>query len=134
MDRKNSKKKLASRISIHTNVRTDIVEEILDGFIDIVVEDVVNKGEFVLTELFTITSKEWKSSTYEKKPHRRLVIKISHRINELWKMRHNIFNGSTEVINRNNWKQIYYDNAKRYDKNSTEVLDENNPFLSDDDE
>lgn len=127
-----TKRQIISEVSKHTNIRKDAVELILDGFTDIAVEEIVNKGEFRYNDLFTITSKDWnKSYTInggnEVGQQSRLIIKLSAKIRELWKLRFNHFDGSSKVINRNNWRVVFKNfSGKR--KPSSKAVD-NNPLL-----
>lgn len=105
-----TRRELISKISQHTNIRKDAVEQVIDGLIDVAVEEIVNDGEFNLIELFSVTSKEWKKSysinNSKDVPSRpRLIIKISRRVRDLWKLRIDMFNGEKGVITKDNWRE-----------------------------
>lgn len=139
-DRKYPKRDLVKAVSEHTNIRADIVEIILDGFVDVAVEDLMNKGEFSLQSLFNVKSHDWGEYTFGdgqvSPPKKRLKIRLAHKLHELWKIKEKFFKDSPYAINRHNWKDIYRDystkRAKKVDKKESEELGYENPFLQDD--
>lgn len=104
-----TRRELIAKISQHTNIRKDAVEQVVDGLIDVAVEEIVNDGEFNIIELFSITSKDWNKSysinNSKEVPSRpRLIIKLSRRVRDLWKMRIDMFKGEKGVITKDNWR------------------------------
>lgn len=104
-----TKRELISKVSQHTNFRKDVVEEIIDGLVDVAAEEIVNKGEFSIFEFISITSKKWSKSysinNNESVPSRpRLVIKVSERLRNLWKFRLDELDGEQGVITKDNWR------------------------------
>lgn len=106
-----TKRELISKIAQHTDYRKDVVEEIIDGFVDVAAEEIVNKGEFGMLDFFTITPKEWTKSytinNNEEVPQRpRLIIRVSERLRNLWKFRIDSLNGEQGVITKDNWREV----------------------------
>lgn len=104
-----TRRELISKISQHTNIRKDAVEEVVNGLVDVAVEEIINDGEFNIIELFSITSKDWKKSYSingeTEVPNRpRLIIKLSRRVRDLWKMRIDVLKGEKGVITKDNWR------------------------------
>ena len=133
--------KTIRKISIHPNIRQDIVEHIMKSAVDVIVVEIVNSGKFNFLDLFNIKSKEWKGYSLAGKKvedHQRLSVTLSKTIKELWKIRFQEFNGDNTVINEDNWRTIYKTYmTKRKPSQKSKNADENeifNPFLDDDDE
>jgi len=141
------------KISEHSNIRQDVVEMIVNSMLDVMVEEIINEGKFSFLGLIHIKSKEWKGYSFGKGQkidnHQRLTISLSKHLKELWKIRFNQFNGEKDVIDRNNWRDIYKeyglkprnrkskDNQLTSEKSNnepTEKTDPYNPFLHDDEE
>lgn len=94
---------IVKEVAEHTNLRQDIVAEVLSGFVDVATEKIVNEKSFNILGLITVQSKQWKSvkiGDFEKEPHERLTVKISWRIRELKKLAQKDGN----KINRFNWQ------------------------------
>lgn len=103
------------KISEHSGIRQDVVEIIINSMVDVMIDEIVNKGKFSFLGLFHIKAKEWKGYSFgdEKNEnkvdnHSRLTISMSKRIRQLWKIRFDKFDGDTETITKDNWKEIYY--------------------------
>lgn len=133
------KRELIKKISQHTDIRADVVAIILDGFIDVVIEEIVNEGEFGLRQLFEVSSAEWGSYSINSKhkvaKHRRLKISLSHAVRELWKARFSEFNGEKGHITKDNWQEVLRSRRKptSSSKNTaTTKNDDYNPFIDDD--
>lgn len=135
-----TRRKLASRISIETDIRQDIVEQVLEGLTKVATEEIVETGDFKMSGLFTITTTEWKRGYvvggHNVAPHKRLIIKLSTRIRQLWKQRDNEIPNTNKTINKN--RPIFVNNEKDVsntvpDNNASnnDLLDE---FLNDDDD
>lgn len=136
------RKSLIQRVSKHTDIRTDVVEIILNGFIDIAVEDIVNEGSFGIRQLFEISSAEWNgyaiNSSEIVPKHVRLKIKLSRAVRELWKARFSDFDGAKGAITKDNWKTILRNRNSRIanarsTRKQSEQDDNYNPFIDDDD-
>ena len=134
------KRELIKKISQHTDIRADVVAIILDGFIDVVIEEIVNEGDFGLRQLFEVSSAEWGSYSINSKhkvaKHTRLKISLSYAVRELWKARFSEFNGEKGHITKDNWRDILRSRRKPVSsgKNSAKINDDDyNPFIDDDD-
>lgn len=147
-----TRRELISKVSQHTNIRNDAVEQVINGLVDVAVEEIINDGEFNIIELFSVTSKEWNKSysinNAEEVPSRpRLIIKISKRLRELWKFRIDILKGEKGVITKDNWRDAHKHllkqekSLKRANKSSADKeqpkveapkTEDYNPFLDDD--
>lgn len=117
-----NKRKFIQRIAEHTNIRTDVVEIILNGIIDVGIEEIVNTGELQIRQLFDVSSAEWGGyniGAQKVKSHSRLKITLSNTVRELWKTRHNTYNGDTVSITKDNWREILKN--KRAPKNSKQL-------------
>lgn len=133
------KRELAKNISHHTDIRLDVVEIILNGAIDVIMEEIVNEGEFEIKQLFTVSNAEWGSYTIngtQKVPkHFRLKIALNRAVKTLWKTRHSRFNGEKGHITKDNWRDILRSTQPENSKKVVENLEDNyNPFLDDDED
>ena len=52
---------LIDEIADHANIRRDVVEDVLDGFYDIMVERLINEREFLIKEILSIRAVESKN-------------------------------------------------------------------------
>lgn len=117
---------LISRISKHTDIRSDVVEEVLEGFLDVAVEEIIEKGEFGFKDLFSISSHAWgEYSIGDKKieSHSRLKIRISTKIRNLWKLKNSSEEYSKNYITKDNWKNVYkyfFTDGNEYKKDQNE--------------
>lgn len=133
--------KTIRKISIHSGIRQDVVEHIMKSAVDVIMVEIVNKGNFNFLGLFNIRSKDWKGYSLgnkEIKDHKRLSVTLSKQLKEMWKIRFEKFDGDDTVIDENNWRTIY----KTYmTKRTVRINPENqaeqesfNPLLDDEDE
>lgn len=111
-----SRRKLASKISQDTDIRVDVVEEVLVSFTGIMIEELVNKGFFKMRSLFTIEGKQWgetKTLNGDIIPSRkRFTVKLSPYLKDLYKLKQQ----TPEIkINKDNWQKIA---REKYNKNS----------------
>lgn len=146
------KGKFIRKVSEHSNIRQDVVEMIVEAMIDVMVDEIVNTGKFSFLGLFHVKSKSWKGYSFGEgrsvKDHERLSITLSKHLKELWKIRFDKFDGADDVIDKNNWRDVYrtyglkprtkkVDDKKPSDSASQSDNSEPvayNPFLDDDDE
>lgn len=153
-DKSITRKEFIEKVSIHTDFRGDIVEMILDGITDVIIEEIVNNGKFSLKQLFFVTSAEWRAYKItegaEIPKTVRLRVALSETIRELWKIRHSVFGGDKDKITKDNWREVFASHRKIYpsrmkagDKGAEEhhsvpsnndLPETYNPFLDDDDE
>lgn len=52
---------LVDEIADHANIRRDVVEDVLDGFYDIMVERLINEREFLIKEILSVRAVETKN-------------------------------------------------------------------------
>lgn len=147
MRKRRSKRDLVQRVARHVNIRVDVVEDVLNGLIDVSMEEVVNKGEFGISDLFMVEARDWAGykvgdSVVPSRP--RLVVTLAKKVKALWKFRWDVLDGETGIINKDNWRDVpIYEKSKNISKNSTRkpsaasirnIQNEDyNPFLDDDD-
>ena len=138
MSQPNRKKRdFIKRVSHHTNIRADVVEIILEGIIDVAIEEIVNSGEFNLRQLLEVSSAEWGGYSIgdqEVKSHRRLKITLSSSVRELWKARFSDFGGSIGKITKDNWRDILRNRRNNGSSSSKKRKQESldyNPFIDD---
>lgn len=122
-----TKRELISKVSQHTKLNNAAVELVIEGLIDVAVEEIVNKGEFSIIELFSVTSKDWNKSYSingnEKVPSRpRLIVKLSRRLRHLWKIRLDDLDGATDVITKDNWREVNKATVKKKTPTQTKSL------------
>lgn len=121
-------------------LREDVVEEVLDRFVDIAIEEIVNKGEFRVHRLLSVSVSDYKAYRAGKgdvPAHQRLRVRLSDGIHSLFKLRMGKFNGDTSTITRDNWRDFLGSNLqkkrtlnKALSPNSNEDL--YNPLLDED--
>lgn len=139
MSKPNRKKRdFIKRVSHHTNIRADVVEMILDGIVDVAIEDIVNTGEFGLRQLFDVSAAEWGGyniGDQKVNSHLRLKITLSSTVRDLWKARFSDFGGAVGRITKDNWREVLRGRRRGVsvtNKAIAEVDPNYNPFLDDD--
>lgn|SRR5699024_711427 len=133
------RREVISEISKEADVRIDVVEDVLEAFGNIAIEEIANKGSFSIKSVLSVTSSEWGAYTagkdYKVPKHRRLLVRISRPLRELHKRK--VANPDLEIT-RNNWREVLGDWLKPNQKTETQQkqTDPNdyNPFLDDDDD
>lgn len=146
------KGKFIRKVSEHSNIRQDVVEMIVEAMIDVMVDEIVNTGKFSFLGLFHVKSKSWKGYSFGEgrtvQDHERLSISLSKHLKELWKIRFDKFDGADDVIDKNNWRDVYREyglrpRTKKTDDEKAFTTAQHpdvsepvsfNPFLDDDDE
>lgn len=134
------REQLVKRIAKDLYLREDVVADVLDRFVDIAVEEIVNRGEFKLTRLFSVSSVAYKGYESGKgyvAPHERLKVRLSHGVSRLFQLRQKAYGGSTEVIDRDNWREILAEEApvrapKTAAESAAPTADDFNPLLDED--
>ena len=131
---------IVRQISKDLYLREDIVEEVLDRFVDIAVDEIVNTGEFRIHRLLSVSTADYKAYQAGKgtvPAHKRLKIRLSDGVNRLFKHRMNKLDGAVGVINRDTWRDFLSEEVSKRDS-TPEVLENNinedlyNPLLDDD--
>lgn len=94
-------------VSRQSGIRRDVVKDVLDAFVDVAVEKVVNYGSFRIKNLVSIYATSWRSyvsgSGHTIPPHNRLVARLSSNLRDLFKMKEI---DSSTTIDRDNWRDI----------------------------
>lgn len=132
--------KLVKQIARDLYLREDVVADVLDRFVDVAIEEIVNTGEFKLTRFLSVSSVDYKGYESGKgyvEPHQRLKIRLSHGISRLFQLRQKRFGGSTEAITRDNWREVLAEEspvapATKPQEKLTSSEDFFNPLLDDD--
>lgn len=89
-----TKRDFITAVSKRSNLRKDVVEDVLQAVVDISIEEIVNNGEFVMKDLFSISSKEWKAYSLagrEVPAQKRLKIRLSEKLKSFWKLKNEIY-------------------------------------------
>lgn len=143
------KVELVKQISEETHIRQEVVSIVIDKFIDISIEEIVNNKNFPLRGFFLLSPYKVKGGFVgingEISPEQQRVrLKMSKNISTLYKLQNNEFSGSPYFVNRDNWKgalkwSLSRTKPQRNNKNNQVILETNNnvdynPFLDDDDE
>ena len=131
------KELLVRRIAKDLFLREDVVEEVLDRFMDLAVEEIVTEGEFKLHRLFSVGSVAYKAYEAGKgtvPAHRRLRIRLSEGVQYLFKARQA---NPNLVVTADNWRQLLTDRSTP-EKAEAEPLDSSqagdlyNPLIDED--
>lgn len=133
---------LIDEISRHCDVRIDVVREVMDAFVDVAVEQIVNNGKFTVPRLFRVkrflhSGSDSQALGLKEVPERyRLSVSLSGTLRNIAKRAQDY---PDLVIDRNNWRD-YWKNTSQFKKRSTSRNDESNQdelfeaFLGEDDE
>ena len=119
---------LVDDVAAHANIRRDVVEDVLNGFYDIMAERLLNEREFLLKDLISIHAVRTKNGI-RPEPHLQFRAKISQGLRKL--LQRTEEDPSLEVT-RESWRdQIKA--LKAGSKNGPKSM-ELSDFLRDDDE
>lgn len=128
---------MVKQIAKDLYLQEEVVEAVLERFIDHSVEEIVNKGEFKVHRLLSISTvayRGYKAGKGEVPDHNRLKIRLSEGIHRLFKMRES--DPNLEVT-RDNWRgllstltPVRKQKPDSLGKNSEDVI--SNPFLDED--
>lgn len=105
------KERLVKQIAKDLFLREDVVEEVIDRFIDVSVAEIVNTGEFRLHKFFTINKVKYKGFVAGKgtvPEHFRLRVRLSGGLNTLFKLRSR---GDIPDVTPDNWKSVLKDST-----------------------
>lgn len=89
-----TKRDFITAVSKRSNLRRDVVEDVFDAVIDISIEEIVNNGEFVMKDLFSISSKDYKAYSLagtHVPAQRRLKVRLSEKIKSFWKLKNEVY-------------------------------------------
>lgn len=136
---KTSKDEIITKLSKDLMIRRDVVEDVINKYTDVIVEEIVNKGEFHITNVLSISSSSWKGYQLDGKeipPHYRLTVRLSKKIKSLFKA-FGPYSNDHGVLTRDNWSKLItkevVDKYEDYRKNKYSISSEN-PFLNDDED
>mgnify|MGYP001096088117 CR=1 FL=1 len=105
-----NKDKMVKQIAKDLFLREELVQEVLDKFVDIAIEEIVNEGDFQIHRLFSIVSREYKGYENSKgriPATRRLSIRLSSGVHKLYRFSLKPDNDYEKYdINRNNWREF----------------------------
>lgn len=133
---------LIKQIAKDLYLRRDVVEDVLESFTNLMVEEIVNQGEFRIKNILTVDSAEWGSYSLDGKTipaHSRLKVRLSSKLKKLFKK---YGPGSVEhgTLTRNNWTEL--DTTVETKNNEKKISPSNvagesdhelvNPFIDDD--
>lgn len=112
-NKKLSKKEIIKEISSHTNIKEQIVKSVYEGFVDVALAEIANKGTFEIHELFKVSATEVNSNLAESGKTYRLTSRISAKLRRLFKL---IKRGEVPKVDAHNVKERLRDFDK-YTKN-----------------
>lgn len=119
---------LVDDVAAHANIRRDVVEDVLNGFYDIMAERLINEREFLLKDLISIHAVRTKNGI-RPEPHLQFRAKISQGLRKL--LQRTEEDPSLEVT-RESWRSQI--RALKGGPKSTQKPMELSDFLRDDDE
>lgn len=105
-----NKDELIRKISKKMFLREDVVEDVVNEFLDHLIAETVRTGGLLLTDFISIRSHEWGSYKLANRetpipPHHRLKVKISKNLRDL----HKFFGPNSEypgIITTDNWREL----------------------------
>lgn len=105
------KHELIQRISDVTDIRSDVVQDVLDGLVSVAMEEICsNDGHFRIPDLLTISPESVKG--YQTKlstipPHKRLRPKLSSIPKIMYKIQQDQFADEPDIITAENWRDVF---------------------------
>lgn len=128
-----TKKDMVEEIAKDTFLSRNVVEDVINRYTDILIDEIVNEGNVKIPRLFSVTSRVWKSNLQAQgKPRRRLTVRMNRRLRELFKRfgpDSNLFG----YLNKDNWRLLQESKVSDLPKeeNNQKIY---NPILDDDDD
>lgn len=89
-----TKRDFITAVSKRSNLRKDVVEDVLQAVVDISIEEIVNNGEFVMKDLFSISSKDYKAYSLagtHVPAQKRLAVRLSEKLKSFWKLKNEVY-------------------------------------------
>jgi hypothetical protein len=89
-----TKRDFITAVSKRSNLRKDVVEDVLAAIVDISIEEIVNNGEFVMKDLFSISSKDYKAyllAGRQVPAQKRLKVRLSEKLKSFWKLKNEVY-------------------------------------------
>lgn len=89
-----TKRDFITAVSKRSNLRKDVVEDVLQAVVDISIEEIVNNGEFVMKDLFSISSKDYKAYSLagtHVPAQKRLTVRFSEKLKSFWKLKNEVY-------------------------------------------
>jgi len=119
---------IVDEVADHANVRRDVVEDVLNGFYDIMAERLLNERRFELTEILSVQAVKTKNGI-RPEPHLQFRAKIAFGIRKLLQRTEE----EPELrVDRHNWRELA--RALNPSTKSKPKAMELSDFLRDDDE
>lgn len=106
-----SKHDLVKRITEVTDIRSDVVYDVLEGLVSVAIEDVCsNDGHFRIADLLTVSPEKVRG--YETKlstipPHKRLRPRLSTLPKIMYKIQQDHFADEPGIITAENWRDVF---------------------------
>lgn len=134
------KGELLREIAARTFIKESVVAEVLETFRNVAIEEIVNKGEFNFSGLFSVTTYEAKATQTPlgfSPARRRLSARLSDRVKKIWNSRFRA--GVTQAESYQELQSRYLDKTVNSLRDSIGLLEPEktsayNPMLDDDDE
>lgn len=134
------KAQLLREIAARTYIKESVVEEVLESFKEVATEEIINKGSFTFSGLFSVRGYEAKATKagFGYVPARtRLRVRLGDRVKKLWNGRQKAAPGAYETFKEA--KENYLDSTGSDLRDSIGLLNDVsdqpvNPFLEDDDD
>ena len=119
---------LIDEVAEHSNIRRDVVEEVLNSFYDIAAERILNERKLVLSGLLSVSTVVAKNGI-RPEPHLQYRAKVAMGLRKLLQK---MEEDSTLRIDRHNWRE-YFSSVTPRPKGTPASMDLSD-FLRDDDE
>lgn len=111
-----TKRDFITAVSKRSNLRKDVVEDVLKAVVDISIEQIVNHGEFVMKDLFSISNKEWKAYSLagtRVPAQKRLKIRLSEKVKSFWKLKNEVYPDLGDLTRQELEDALKHQNANR---------------------
>lgn len=111
-----TKRDFITAVAKRSNLRKDVVEDVLKAVVDISIEQIVNHGEFVMKDLFSISNKEWKAYSLAGVSipvQKRLKIRLSEKVKSLWKLKNEVYPDLGDLTRLELEEALKHQNANR---------------------
>lgn len=119
---------LVDEVAEHVGIRRDVVEEVLDGFYDIIAERILNERKLILPEILSIGAVVTRNGI-RPEPHLQYRAKVALGLRKLLQKMEEDPNFTAD---RSNWREVS-SSVKPKSKGKPAAMDLNE-FLKDDDE
>lgn len=115
------KEDLFRDIAADLGVHPATVDRVVHRFLDIAVESMVNEGEFPLQGIVLVKESDYSPSPGPNgetlPPQKRISVRLSRNIRNLYRLQHDSFSNKPYIINRDTWRD-----ALSWKKNNPDQL------------